>query len=101
MTVERTRAGHQTRYELRDGATLVCALTFGGPENEPASWKVLLPGPGSTEDLYATERFLTPDARRLRAWLAPIVGAGHAAELTDAVDAEPPLTASWERRRSG
>jgi len=31
MTVERTRAGHQTRYELRDGATLVCALTFGGP----------------------------------------------------------------------
>jgi hypothetical protein len=27
MTVERTHAGHQTRYELRDGAALVCALT--------------------------------------------------------------------------
>lgn len=26
MTVERTYAGHVTRYELRDGAALVCAL---------------------------------------------------------------------------
>jgi hypothetical protein len=67
------------------------------PENDPATWKILLPGPGRTEDLYAAERFLAPDARQLRAWLAPIVGAGHAGELTDAVDAEPPLTAAWER----
>jgi hypothetical protein len=101
MTVERTHARHETRYELRDGSALVGALTFGGPENDPATWKILLPGPGRTEDLYATERFLTPDAPRLQAWLAPIVGARPAAELTDAVDAEPPLTAGWERHRSG
>ncbi len=32
MTVERTHAGHQTRYELRDGAALVSVLTFRGRE---------------------------------------------------------------------
>jgi hypothetical protein len=101
MTVERTYAGHVTRYELRDGAALVCVLTFGGPEGEPAVWKILLPGPGGTEDLYGTERFLTPDAHHLRAWLTPIVGAGNAAKLTAAVDAEPPLTSAWERHGSG
>ena len=101
MTVERTHAGHQTRYELRDGAALVCALTFGGPEIEPTAWKILLPGPGGTEDLFATRRFLTPDAEQLRAWLTPLVGIEHAAELTDAVDAGPPPMSSWEGHGSG
>lgn len=97
MTVERTHAGHQTRYALRDGAALVCALTFGGPEIEPANWKILLPGPGGTEDLYGAERFRAPDVRQLRAWLTPIVGAGHAAALAAAVDAEPPPASGWQR----
>ena len=101
MSVERTERGHQIRYDLRHGATLVGALVFGQPEIELAAWKILLPGPGGTEDLYATERFQAPDARQLRAWLAPIVGAGPAAELTDAVDAQPPPTSGWERRPSG
>ncbi len=95
MTVERTHAGYQTRYALRDGAALVCALTFGGPESEPANWKIPMPGPGGTEDLYGAERFLTPDVQQLRAWLTPIVGAGHAATLAGAVDAEPPPTSAW------
>jgi hypothetical protein len=101
VTVERTQAGHRTRYELRDNAALRCVLTYGGPGIEPAAWKILLPGPGGTEDLYGTEQFLTPDARQLQAWLSPIVGARHAAELADAVDADPPLTSGWERRRHG
>jgi hypothetical protein len=97
MTVERTQAGHRTRYELRDGDALVCVLIFGGAEVEPAIWKILLPGPGGTEDLYATERFPTLDAGQLRAWLSPFLSAGHAAELADAVDAAPPLTSGWGR----
>lgn len=101
MSVERTQRGHQIRYELRDGATLEGVLLFGQPEIEPAAWKILLPGPGGTEDLYATERFAAPDARQLRAWLTPVVGAGPAAELTEAVDAQPPLTSGWEPRPSG
>jgi hypothetical protein len=79
----------------------VCALTLGGPEGESATWKILLPGTGGTEDLYATERFRTPGAPQLRAWLTPIVGAGHAAELTGAVEAGPPLTSGWGQPRSG
>ena len=101
MSVERTHAGHQTRYALRDGAALVCALTLGGPAGEPAAWKILLPGPGGTEDLYGTERFLTPDAQQLRAWLTPIVGAGNAAKLADSVDAAPPPTSAWKGHASG
>ena len=101
MPVERTHAGHRTRYALRDGGALVCALTFGGPIREQPVWKILLPGPNGTEDLYATGRFLRPDAEQLRAWLAPIVGAGHAATLAEAVNAEPPHAVSWERRGSG
>ena len=100
MTVERTHAGHQTRYALRDGAALVCVLTFGGPEIDPASWKILMPGPGGTEDLYGAERFLTPDVRQLRARLTPIVGAAPAAALAGAVDAEPPPTSAWPRHGS-
>lgn len=101
MSIERTQSGHQIRYELRHGAALVCALIFGEPEIGPAAWKVLLPGPGGTEDLYATGRFRALDASQLQAWLTPIVGAGPAAELTEAVNAQPPLTSGWEPRRSG
>jgi hypothetical protein len=101
MSVERTEMGHQVRYELRDGAALGGVLIFGQPEIEPAAWKILLPGPGGTEELLATERFRGPDAPQLQAWLTPIVGPGPAAELTEAVDAQPPLTAGWKPRRSG
>jgi hypothetical protein len=95
MSVERLQIGHEIRYELRNNAALVCVLIFGAPEIEPAVWKILLPGPAGTEDLYATKQFRAPDARQLRAWLTPMVGAGHAAELTDAVAAQPPLTSGW------
>ena len=44
---------------------------------------------------FATHRFLAPDARQLRAWLTPVIGREHAAELAEAVDAEPPATAAW------
>jgi hypothetical protein len=98
MSVERTHAGHQTRYELRDEAGLSCVLTYTADPDEPATWKILLPGPGSTEDLYGTERFPEPDAARLQAWLSPIVGSDHAAELADAVDAAPPPPAAWRPR---
>jgi kynureninase len=101
MSVERTERGHQIRYELHHGAALVGVLIFGQPEIEPAAWKILLPGPGGTEDLYATERFQAPNAPQLRAWLTPFVGTGPAAELTDAVEAQPPLTSGWARRPSG
>ena len=100
MSVERMQIGHEIRYELRDSTALVCVLIFGAPEIEPAVWKILLPGSAGTEDLYATKQFRAPDARQLRAWLAPIVGAGHAAELSGAVDAQPPLTSRWERRHN-
>ena len=100
MSVERTQSGHQIRYELRDGGALVCVLIFGQPEIDPAAWKILLPGPAGTEDLYATKQFRAPDARQLQAWLTPMVGAGHAAELTGAVDAQPPLTSGWERHHN-
>jgi hypothetical protein len=101
MSVERTHTGHEIRYELRDRAALVCVLVYGQPEIEPAAWKILLPGPAGTEDLHATKQFRAPDARQLQAWLTPIVGAGPAAELTDAVDAQPPLTSGWERPGRG
>ena len=72
-------------------------LTYTADPDQPATWKILLPGPGSTEDLYGTERFPDPDASRLQAWLSPIVGSDHAAELADAVDAAPP-PAAWRPR---
>jgi hypothetical protein len=70
VPVERTFAG--TRAGMRSAT----ALTFGGPTREQPIWKILLPGPDGTEDLYATQRFLRPDAEQLRAWLAPVVGPG-------------------------
>ena len=71
MSVERTHFGHQTRYELHDDGQLACVLTYTADPNEPATWKILLPGPGGTEDLYGAEQFVDPDAARLRSWLSP------------------------------
>jgi kynureninase len=95
MTVERTHAGHQTRYELRGEAGLSSVLTYTADPDEQATWKILLPGPGGTEDLYGTQRFADPDAAQLQAWLTPLIGRDHAAELAAAVDAAPPLPAAW------
>jgi hypothetical protein len=96
MSVERSHVGHQTRFELRGEAGLCCALTYTADPSEPAIWKILLPGPGGTEDLYGTQQFAQPDTARLRAWLSPIVGGDQAAELSAAVDAAPPAAAAWE-----
>jgi hypothetical protein len=95
MTVERIQVGHQTRYALRDGADPIGTLTYGEVEEEPAAWEISLPGPGGGSDFYGARRFAAPDAAQLRAWLAPIFGTGHAAELASAVDAEPPQTSGW------
>jgi hypothetical protein len=98
MTVERTHdMNHQTRYELHDDAGLACILTYTAEPDEPATWKILLPGPGGTEDLYGTQRIPEPDAGRLQAWLTPIIGRDRAAELTAAVDAAPPPAAAWKQ----
>ena len=95
MNVARTHAGRQTRYELRDQAGLSCVLTYTADPDEPATWKILLPGTGGAEDLYGTQRFPAPDAAQLTAWLSPIVGPGRAAELARAVDTAPPPPAGW------
>jgi hypothetical protein len=95
MTVERTHADHQTRYALDAGAGLSCVLTYTAAPDGPATWKILLPGPGGTEDLYGTQRMAAPDAGQLRAWLTPVIGVDRAAELADAVEAAPPPTAGW------
>ncbi|HXW46656.1 MAG TPA: hypothetical protein VEL03_17835 [Streptosporangiaceae bacterium] len=96
MTVERTHIAHETRYELRDGAVLRCVLAFdaGRDGAGPAVWKILLPGPGGTDDLYGTRELLRPDPAQLTAWLAPIVGEDAAGELVRAVSADPPHSAS-------
>jgi hypothetical protein len=75
-------------------------LTYTATPDEPATWKILLPGPGGTEDLYGTQRIAAPDEGRLRDWLTPVIGSDHAAELADAVDAAPPPTASWKQHDS-
>jgi hypothetical protein len=74
---------------------LSSVLTYTAPPDEPAVWKVLLAGPGGTEDLHGTHRFIRPDADQLRGWLTAIVGFDHAVELARAVDAAPPPTAGW------
>jgi hypothetical protein len=99
MSVHRSQADHQTRYELRDEDRLSSVLTYTADPDEPAIWKILLPGPGGTEDLYGTRQFPAPDAAQLQAWLTPIVGQDHATELADAVDAAPPPPAAWRSRR--
>ena len=96
MTVDRMHLGHQTRYELHDDTGLASVLTYTAAPDEPAVWKILLPGPGGTEDLYGTQQTPTPDAGWLQAWLTPVIGPDHAAELTDAVDAAPPPAAAWK-----
>jgi len=99
MSVTRTHASHQTRYELRDQrAGKSCVLTYTAVPSEPATWKILQPGPGGTEDLYGTQRFPSPDAGQLQAWLGPVIGRDEAAELASAVDAAPPPTAAWKAR---
>lgn len=98
MTVERTHdMNHQTRYELHGDAGLACILTYTAEPDEPATWKILLPGPGGTEDLCGTQRIPTPDAGRLQAWLTPIIGGDRAAELAAAVDAAPLPAAAWKQ----
>src|SRR5271154_407555 len=97
MNVERTNVGHQTKYELSDDTVLSCVLTYTADQDEPAIWKILLPGPGGTLDLYGTHQFADPDTAQLEAWLAPIVGDDRAAELSAAVDAAPPGPAAWQR----
>jgi hypothetical protein len=103
MTVDRTQLGRKTTYALRDGGKLACVLTYGAVESdpEPEGWKILLPGPGDTEDLYGAEQFSTPGPSVIRGWLAPIVGDDRAAELTAAVDADPPRTSGWRRQDEG
>ncbi|HEY6494697.1 MAG TPA: hypothetical protein VIZ43_15595 [Trebonia sp.] len=101
MSVQRIHTGHQTRYEVRNGSGLHCALTYTAEPGEPAVWKVLLPGPDGTEDLYGTHEFGDPDAAQLRAWLGSHLDDGDAAELTAAVDAAPPASAAWRRADAG
>lgn len=99
MSVARTHAGHQTRYELSDETGLACVLTYTDDPDQPAIWKILRPGPGGTEDLFGTQQFPDPDAGRLQAWLSPLIGHRRAAELAAAVDADPPAPAAWQSRR--
>jgi hypothetical protein len=103
MTVDRTDIAHETRYELRNGAGLRCVLAFDtGPDGRgPAMWKILLPGPAGTEDLYGTQEFLRPDAAQLTGWLTATVGRDAATELAAAVDADPPHAANWQRPPHG
>ena len=99
MTVERSYFDqHQTIYTLRDGAAVSCTLMFDARGGGEAAWKILLPGRKGTDDLYGTHVFAAPDSSQLRAWLAPIVGNDQAAELVNAVDAEPPHQAAWVRQ---
>jgi hypothetical protein len=88
MTVVRTHAGQQTRYEIRDGDALGCALVYSADPDEPATWKVLLPGPDGTEDLYGTLE--ATGVGELRGWLSGLVGGERADALAAAVAAEPP-----------
>ena len=91
---------HETRYSLQDEAALRCVLVFDrGEEGEgPAVWKILLPGPAGTEDLYGTRGFARPNAAQLTSWLTPVIGAEAASELAKAVDASPPHAAGWQPR---
>jgi hypothetical protein len=101
MTVERTLADDEVRYEMRDGSALRCVLAFETGEEGRAVWKVLVPGPGGTEDRIGAHDFLRPDAAQLTAWLTPIVGQDAATELAEAVDADPPAVAAWQHTAGG
>jgi hypothetical protein len=103
MTVERTHTSHETQYALRDGGALRCILVFDAGEDGggPAAWKILLPGPDGTEDLYGAREIVRPNAAEITAWLTPMVGADAAAELARAVDASPPRAAGWPHGADG
>jgi hypothetical protein len=96
MTVNRTEVDHATLYELSDDTGPRYLLAYAMDPDGPAIWKLLLPGPGGTEDLYGTHEFSDPDATQIEAWLGPFIGDDHATELADAVDADPPLMAGWQ-----
>jgi len=92
MTVERTHIAHQTRYELRDHRGLRSVLAFDAGETGrgPGMWKILLPGPGGTEDLYGTKHSVSRESADLTNWLTPIVGEEVASKLAVAVEEDPP-----------
>jgi hypothetical protein len=98
MSVERHHLGHQTRYDLSDETGLSSVLIYTEDPDEPAMWKILRPGPDGQLDLYSTQRFPDPDAKRLEDWLSPVIGNDDAAELASAVDAAPPPPAAWRSR---
>jgi len=98
MTVERSYYGHETTYAPRHGADISATLIFDASGDAQAAWKILLPGPGGRNDLYGMQEFAAPDAAQLRAWLTSIVGPNQAAELAEAVDAQPPHQAAWVRQ---
>jgi len=56
MTVQRTSANHKTTYELHDGSGLSGVLTYTAAPDGPAIWKILMPGPEGTEDLFGTSQ---------------------------------------------
>jgi hypothetical protein len=96
MAVDRTHnLNHQTRYELSNDGGLAATLVYSAEPGEPAIWKILLPGPDGTEDLYGTRQTPDPDADWLRTWLTALIGADQAAELAAAVNAAPPPSAGW------
>ena len=97
MTVDRTQVGYQTRYMLRDRATLSCMLTFGAADSAPAEWTILLESTATTSHRHVMHRFAAPVAVRLRAWLAPIIGPDRATELAAAVRARPPRPPDRQR----
>jgi hypothetical protein len=99
MSVDRTRIADQTLYKLRAGTAVRSVLAFdtGRDSEGPAMWKILLPGPAGTENLYGTHEFQRPDAGQLTAWLTPLLGEDAASELAAAVDADPPPAAGWQR----
>jgi hypothetical protein len=103
MNVERTHSGHETRYAASDSSGLRYVVAFDAGEDNggPAVWKILLPGPNGTEDLYRAEQFLSPDADQLAAWLTPVTGHDAAVELAGAVDRDPPGAAGWHHTRPG
>jgi hypothetical protein len=96
MTVDISHRGNETIYRLLDEAGRRCELAFDATHDAQAVWKIMLPGPGGTDDLYGTHRFEPPDAAHLRAWLVPIVGPDGAAELVRAVEAQPPADSDWK-----
>jgi hypothetical protein len=96
MSVTRSNANHETRYELDDNGQLACVLTYTADPSQPATWKLLLPGDGGYEDLYGTAQFPSPDAGQLEGWLKPVIGGDRATELAQAVEAQPPRPAGWQ-----